>query len=70
MNPLDKKTLIGIAVISTAAYLFLKAKQANNKPIKLLGLDASNSIKFVGAVAILSVAVITLPLAKQIVVKS
>ena len=54
MNSVDKKFVIGIAVIGSASYLYMNKK----KDVKILGLDANNSKKFVGSMALISLGIL------------
>lgn len=54
MNTMDRKLLIGLTAISVIAFVALEVKKKNNKPMRVLGLDADHSIKFVGAIAVIS----------------
>lgn len=54
MNSTDKKLLIGIAIIGAAGALYMRDRAKHNFPIKIFGLDPSNSQKFVLAITVLA----------------
>lgn len=64
MNPIDKKTLIGIAVVSSAGYLYLSDREKKLKPVRFLGLDPGNSKKLFAAISVLSLVLLATNSAK------
>lgn len=54
MNVTDRNLLIGVTVIGAASFLYMRNRAKHNLPVKLFGLDADNSQKFVLATSILT----------------
>lgn len=54
MNTTDRNLLIVVTVIGIAGSLYMRNRAKHNFPIKILGLDASNSQKLVIAVTVLT----------------
>ena len=54
MNTTDRNLLIGVALISSAGFIYVQNRIKKNQPVKFLGLDAENTKRFVLATAVLS----------------
>lgn len=64
MNQVDKNIVVGTAIIATVGYLYMSKQEKSLKPVKILGLDSSNSKKLTGAIALITIGILSYNLIK------